>query len=70
MMPGRHAGCVAWRGEDWLSCQAARRSLRAFQASPHHFQFNRLGPALSVRRPCGLRTDRAGDDGDTYSVLP
>jgi len=49
MMPGRLAGCVAWRGEDWPSCQAARRSLRAFQASPHHFQFIRLGPALSVR---------------------
>jgi len=43
MMPGRPAGWVAWRGEDWPSCQAARRSLRAFQASPHHFQFNRFG---------------------------
>jgi hypothetical protein len=45
------AGCVAWRREDWPSCQAARRSLRAFQTSPHHFEFNLLGPALSVRMP-------------------
>jgi len=58
MMPGRLAGCVAWRREDWPSCQAKRRSLRAFQASPHHFQFIRLGPALSVRMPSVRRLDR------------
>jgi hypothetical protein len=32
-------------------CRVARRSLRAFQTSPHHFEFNMLGPALSVRMP-------------------
>jgi len=51
MMSGRLAGCAAWRREDWPSCQAARRSLRAFQTSPHRVEFNLLGPALSVRMP-------------------
>jgi hypothetical protein len=32
-------------------CRVARRSLRAFQTSPHHFEFNLLEPALSVRMP-------------------
>jgi len=70
MMFRRPAGCVAWRREDWPSCQAARHILRAFWTSP-------FGPVLSVRIPsahrldrqpvclrrwsCGLRTDRAGD---------
>jgi len=68
-MSRRLAGCAARCGEDWPSFQIARR-LRAFWTSP-------FGPALSVhmpsvhrldrqpvclrRRPCGLRTDRAGD---------
>jgi len=30
----RLAGYVAWRREDWLSCQAVRRSLQAFWSSP------------------------------------
>jgi len=34
MMSRRLAGCAARRREDWPSFQVARRSLRAFRASP------------------------------------
>ena len=58
MMPGRLAGCVAWRGEDWPSCQAARRSLRAFQASPRQFKSNVRGqPCLSACLRSVVSTD-------------
>jgi hypothetical protein len=54
MLSRRRAGCGAWRREDWLSFQAARRSLRVFWTSPRHFKFNTLRPVLSVRMPSSL----------------
>src|ERR1700751_1186898 len=58
MMSGRLAGCVAWRREDWPSCQAARRSLRAFQTSPHPVELNMLGPpCLSACLRSAVSTD-------------
>jgi len=37
MTSRRPAGCAARRREDWPSCQAARRSLRAFWTPPRRF---------------------------------
>jgi len=57
-MSRRLAECVVRGWEDWPSFQAARHTLRAFWTSLHHFTFNTLGPALSVRIPLTPRLDR------------
>ena len=76
MVPQRVAVAVAWRWEDWLSWQAARRRRRPFETSPT-IKTLKAGRPLSVRIPsakrldrrpvclrrsaCGLRTDKGRD---------
>lgn len=66
MMSRRPAGCVARRREDWLSCQAARRSLRAFWTSPYWFNFDTLGrccPSACLRPIVSTDRQSAFTDG-------